>query len=277
MSWEYSITLSSFKNLEPIQVTLEKLKNQGFSTVEVYGEPDFIDVKNLMDQFDSYSIKVSGVTGMWGLSSADNKSRNLVTTDSRLRLATQNYVKKCVTLCHDLGGKTFNICLFSDEPLISDGNHKFLPVEMKRKLISSLVRPLRELAEYASDYGIDLVIEPLNRYSTPICTSSEDAKYIVNQLNHENMGIMLDTFHMNIEEDSIYETIVVTSSLLRHMHVSDNNRKMPGFAHIDFDEVVRALKKIKYSKFITFEPTIQNTNYENDLKTGLNHFTSLSK
>ena len=277
MSWEYSITLSSFKNLEPIQVTLEKLKNQGFSTVEVYGEPDFIDVKNLMDQFDSYSIKVSGVTGMWGLSSADNKSRNLVTTDSRLRLATQNYVKKCVTLCHDLGGKTFNICLFSDEPLISDGNHKFLPVEMKRKLISSLVRPLRELAEYASDYGIDLVIEPLNRYSTPICTSSEDAKYIVNQLNHENMGIMLDTFHMNIEEDSIYETIVSTGSLLRHIHVSDNNRKMPGFAHIDFDEVVRALKKIKYSKFITFEPTIQNTNYENDLKTGLNHFTSLSK
>ena len=277
MSWEYSITLSSFKNLEPIQVTLEKLKNQGLSTVEVYGDPDFIDVKNLMDQFDSYSIKVSGVTGMWGLSSADNKSRNLVTTDSRLRLAAQNYVKKCVTLCHDLGGKTFNICLFSDEPLISDANHKFLPVEMKRKLISSLVRPLRELAEYASDYGIDLVIEPLNRYSTPICTSSEDAKYIVNQLNHENMGIMLDTFHMNIEEDSIYETIVVTSSLLRHMHVSDNNRKMPGFAHIDFDEVVRALKKIKYSKFITFEPTIQNTNYENDLKTGLNHFTSLSK
>lgn len=277
MSWEYSITLSSFKNLEPIQVTLEKLKNQGFSTVEVYGEPDFIDVKNLMDQFDSYSIKVSGVTGMWGLSSADNKSRNLVTTDSRLRLAAQNYVKKCVTLCHDLGGKTFNICLFSDEPLISDGNHKFLPVEMKRKLISSLVRPLRELAEYASDYDIDLVIEPLNRYSTPICTSSEDAKYIVNQLNHENVGIMLDTFHMNIEEDSIYETIVVTSSLLRHIHVSDNNRKMPGFAHIDFDEVVRALKKIKYSKFITFEPTIQNTNYENDLKTGLNHFTSLSK
>lgn len=277
MSWEYSITLSSFKNLEPIQVTLEKLKNQGFSTVEVYGDPDFIDVKNLMDQFDSYSIKVSGVTGMWGLSSTDDKSRNLVTTDNRLRLAAQNYVKKCVTLCHDLGGKTFNICLFSDKPLISDGNHKFLPVEMKRKLMSSLVKPLRELVEYASDYDIDLVIEPLNRYSTPICTTSEDAKYIVNQLNHENMGIMLDTFHMNIEEDSIYETIVDTGSLLRHIHVSDNNRKMPGFAHIDFDEIVRALKKIKYSNFIAFEPTVQNINYEKDLKTGLNHFRNLSK
>jgi len=277
MSWEYSIALSSFKNLEPIQVTLENLKNQGFSAVEVYGEPDFIDVRNLTHQFDFLSIRVSGITGMWGLSSTDNKSRNLVTTDNRLLLAAQNYVKKCVTLCHDLGGKTFNICLFSNKPLISDGNHKFLPVDKKRKLVASIVNPLRELAKYASDYDINLVIEPLNRYSTPICTNSEDAKYIVNQVNHENLGMMLDTFHMNIEEDSIHETIVTTNTLLKHFHVSDNNRKMPGFAHIDFNEVVQALKKIKYSKFITFEPTFQNTDYVIELKAGLDYFTSLSK
>jgi D-psicose/D-tagatose/L-ribulose 3-epimerase len=272
MSWEYSITLSSFKNLEPIQVTLEKLKNQGVNAVEVYGEPDFIDVKNLANQFDSLSIKVSGITGMWGLSSTNNKFRNLVTADNKLLLAAQNYVKKCVTLCHDLGGKTFNICLFSDKPLISDGNHKFLPTDNKRKWLSSLVNPLRELAEYASDRDINLVIEPLNRYSTPICTNSQDAKYLVNQVDHENLGIMLDTFHMNIEEDSIYETIESTGSLLKHIHVSDNNRKMPGFAHIDFKQIVQALKKINYSKFITFEPTIENTDYEIDLKAGLNHF-----
>lgn len=277
MSWIYSITLSSFMNLEPIQVTLENLKNHGINTVEVYGEPDLIDVKDLTQQFDSFSIDVSGITGMWGLSSSDNKSRNLVTTDNNSRIAAQNYVKKCVALCHELGGKTFNICLFSDKPLILDGNHRFFPVDKKRKLVPSLVDPLRELAEFASDFDINLVIEPLNRYSTPICTNSEDAKYIVNQVNHENLGIMLDTFHMNIEEDSIYDTIVASSSLLKHVHVSDNNRKMPGFAHIDFDAVVRALKKIKYSKYITFEPTIESTDYEIDLKAGLEHFTSLSK
>jgi sugar phosphate isomerase/epimerase len=277
MSWIHSITLSSFMNLEPIQVTLENLKNHGIDTVEVYGEPDLIDVKNLMQQFDSFSIDVSGITGMWGLSSANNKSRNLVTADNNSGIAAQNYVKKCIALCHQLGGKTFNICLFSDKPLISDGNHRFLPVDKKRKLISSLVHPFRELAEYASDYDINLVIEPLNRYSTPVCTNSEDAKFIVNQVNHKNLGIMLDTFHMNIEEDSIYDTIVASSSLLKHVHVSDNNRKMPGFAHIDFDAVVRGLKKIKYSKYITFEPTIESTDYEIDLKAGLEHFRSLSK
>ena len=277
MSWIYSITLSSFMNLEPIQVTLENLKNHGINTVEVYGEPDLIDVKDLTQQFDSFSIDVSGITGMWGLSSADNKSRNLVTTDNNSRIAAQNYVKKCVALCHELGGKTFNICLFSDKPLISDGNHRFFPVDKKRKLVPSLVDPLRELAKFANDYDINLVIEPLNRYSTPICTNSEDAKYIVNQVNHENLGIMLDNFHMNIEEDSIYDTIVASSSLLKHVHVSDNNRKMPGFAHIDFDAIVRALKKIKYSKYITFEPTLESTDYEIDLTAGLEHFTSLSK
>ena len=277
MSWIHSITLSSFMNLEPIQVTLENLKNHGINKVEVYGEPDLIDVKNLMQQFDSFSIDVSGITGMWGLSSGNNKSRNLVTADNNSRIAAQNYVKKCVALCHQLGGKTFNICLFSDKPLISDGNHRFLPVDKKRKLTSSLIDPFRELSKYASDYDINLVIEPLNRYSTPICTNSEDAKYIVNQVNRENLGIMLDTFHMNIEEDSIYDTIVASNSLLKHVHVSDNNRKMPGFAHIDFDAVVRGLKKIKYSKYIAFEPTIESTDYEIDLKTGLEHFTSLSK
>ncbi|HJR85509.1 MAG TPA: sugar phosphate isomerase/epimerase family protein [Nitrososphaeraceae archaeon] len=253
------------------------MKNHGFNTVEVYGEPDLIDFTNLKDQINSLSIDVSGITGMWGMSSANYSSRNLITTDSNSLIAAQNYVKKCVTLCHELGGKTFNICLFSDIPLISDGNHKHLPQDKKRKVIYSLVNPLRDLAKHANEYDVNLVIEPLNRYSTPVCTNSEDAKYIVNQVNHENLGIMLDTFHMNIEEDSIYETIVASGSVLKHVHVSDNNRRMPGFAHIDFEAVVRALKKVEYSNYITFEPTIESTEYGNDLKSGLEHLTSLSK
>lgn len=277
MSWKYSITLSSFKNLEPIQTTLQNLKIHGFNAVEVYGEPDLIDVGNLKDQIDSLSLDVSGITGMWGLSSSDYSSRNLVTTDNNLLNVAQNYVKKCITLCHELGGRTFNICLFSDKPLISDGNHKYLPQDKKRKLVSSLVNPLRDLSKYANEYDVKLVIEPLNRYSTPVCTNFEDAMYIVNQVNHENLGIMLDTFHMNIEEDSIYETVVTSGKVLKHVHVSDNNRKMPGFAHIDFEAVVRALKIIKYSNYITFEPTIKNTEYGIDLKSGLEYLTSLSK
>jgi sugar phosphate isomerase/epimerase len=277
MSWKYSITLSSFKNLEPIQKTLENLKNQGFDAVEVYGEPDLIDVRNVSHLLDSLSMNVSGVTGMWGLTSSEYKSRNLVTNKNDTLTAAENYVKKCILLCHTLGGSTFNICLFSDTPLILNGNHNNLLRDERRRLVSLLIEPLRELAKYASNYDVDLLIEPLNRYSTPICSDCEDAKYIVQLVDQENIGILLDTFHMNIEEDSIYDAIINSNTMLKLVHISDNNRKMPGFAHIDFESIIGALKKIKYSKFLAFEPTVQSTDYKNDIKLGLQYVENLSK
>jgi sugar phosphate isomerase/epimerase len=276
MSWKYSITLSSFRNLEPIQTTLENLNNLGFNSLEVYGEPDSLDVDNLIDQLDSYSIGVSGVTGMWGHSSGHSKFRNLVTANNEILTAAQNYVKKCIFLCQRLGGSTFNICLFSNKPLISDSNHKTLLPREKIKLASSVIGPLRELAKYARDYNVELLIEPLNRYSTPVCTEVEDAKYIIDLINQENVGMLLDTFHMNIEEDSIHNAIIRSNTMLKHVHISDNNRKMPGLAHIDFESIIVALKKIKYSKYLTFEPTFQSSDYKNDLRFGLQHLKKLS-
>ena len=276
MSWKYSITLSSFRNLEPIQTTLENLSNLGFNSLEVYGEPDSLDVDNLTHLLDSYSIGVSGVTGMWGHSSGHSKFRNLVTANNELLTAAQNYVKKCILLCQRLGGSTFNICLFSNKPLISDSNHKALLPREKIKSASSVIGPLRELAKYARDYNVELLIEPLNRYSTPVCSEADDAKYIIDQINQENVGMLLDTFHMNIEEDSIHNAIIRSNTMLKHVHISDNNRKMPGLAHIDFKSIIVALKKIKYSKYLTFEPTFQSSDYKNDLKFGLQYLKKLS-
>ena len=276
MSWKYSITLSSFRNLEPIQTTLENLSNVGFNSLEVYGEPDSLDVDNLTHLLASYSVGVSGVTGMWGHSSGYSKFRNMVTANNELLTAAQNYVKKCILLCQRLGGSTFNICLFSNKLLISDSNHKTLLPREKIKLASSIIGPLRELAKYASDYNIELLIEPLNRYSTPVCTEVEDAKYIIDLINQENVGMLLDTFHMNIEEDSIHNAIIRSNTMLKHVHISDNNRKMPGLAHIDFKSIIVALKKIKYSKYLTFEPNFQSSDYKNDLKFGLQYLKKLS-
>ena len=276
MSWKYSITLSSFRNLEPIQTTLENLSNVGFNSLEVYGEPDSLDVDNLTHLLASYSVGVSGVTGMWGHSSGYSKFRNMVTANNELLTAAQNYVKKCILLCQRLGGSTFNICLFSSKTLVSDSNHKTLLPREKIKLASSIIGPLRELAKYASDYNIELLIEPLNRYSTPVCTEVEDAKYIIDLINQENVGMLLDTFHMNIEEDSIHDAIIRSNTMLKHVHISDNNRKMPGLAHIDFKSIIVALKKIKYSKYLTFEPTFQSSDYKNDLKFGLQYLKKLS-
>jgi len=74
---------------------------------------------------------------------------------------------------------------------------------------------------------------------------------------------------MNIEEDSFEYPILATGTALKHTHFADNNRKMPGFAHIDFSTIVRSLHDIGYDGYISFEPNIADKNYEHAVNTGL--------
>jgi sugar phosphate isomerase/epimerase len=119
------------------------------------------------------------------------------------------------------------------------------------------------------------LIEPLNRYSTPACCTAYDATKIIETIADANVGLMLDTFHMNIEEDSLEETIA-NSRDLRHIHMSDNNRKMPGFGHIDFGGIINSLKKIRFNRFLTFEPFIPNARYQSDIIRSIAAIKSLS-
>lgn len=276
MNWKYSITLSSFKNIEPLKTTLERMTMLGFDAVEMYGEPDSVDVGSLMDLFHSYNIAISGITGMWGYASKESSGRKLVTSNKSIFFQTQDYIKKCIALCEKLDGNLFNVCLFSDDSLVQvDKNHARLSESLKRELMSTTIDPLREISLFAKDRGVDLLIEPLNRYSTPVCTTSADAMYVVKSIAQENVGLLLDTFHMNIEEDSIEYSIKNSKGLLKHIHLADNNRKMPGFAHINFREIVKALRELEFDRYISFEPFVPDAYYENDIRSGIELIRSL--
>jgi len=115
----------------------------------------------------------------------------------------------------------------------------------------------------------------LNRYSTPYCTTADDAVSIVKQINQDNFGILLDTFHMNIEEDSFEHAILKSERLLQHTHFADNNRKMPGYGHIDFKLIVNSLRNIGYNHYISFEPNLTRKDYESVTKNGLEFIKSI--
>ncbi len=87
----------------------------------------------------------------------------------------------------------------------------------------------------------------------------------------------MDTFHMNIEEDSIEQAIMKSRGLLRHMHFADDNRKMPGYAHINFQEVVKGLKNVDYNQYISFEPKLTDKGYAVATKKGLEFIRSMWK
>jgi sugar phosphate isomerase/epimerase len=113
--------------------------------------------------------------------------------------------------------------------------------------LKSLKRSLRELRD------VYAVIEPLNRYESAVLNKASDALSLIEELDLDRFGILLDTFHMNIEEKKLPNTIKRVGRKLKHFHVADSNRMTPGEGHIRFDEVFSALKAIEYRGFLSVE------------------------
>jgi len=263
----YAITLASFRNIEPIEDTLATLARRGYDAMEMFGEPGDVDAKKLLDSLQSYGLPVCGVTGMWGSISKNGWKRRLLSSDPAIVQSSEQYVIDCLQLCNIIGGHEMNICLFADDTRGVDKTHRIITANEKEIFAAKAIPLMRRLTRRAADYGIELLLEPLNRYSTPYCATSKDALAIANQV--ESLGVLLDTFHMNIEEDSFKDAIESSSKILRHLHFADNNRKMPGYAHIDFSSIVESLNEIGYDNYISFEPNIADKNYEHVIKHGL--------
>lgn len=278
MKLKYAITLSSFCHIEPIERTLERLQGQGYDAVEMFGEPQKMGMKKLRDIFDSFNFHVCGITGMWGSISEDSWKRRILSADRSIAKHTEEYVMDCIKMCQSVGGNEMNICLFADSDMATyDRNHRSLSGDKKEAVIQKAIPLLNTLSRFAKDYGVHILVEPLNRYNTPFCSSAKDAFVIANKVNHDNFGLLLDTFHMNIEEDSLEDTILKSRKLLRHMHLADNNRKMPGYAHINFQSIMRSLFGIGYNGYASFEPNVNDKDYENFTKRGLEFIKSLEK
>ncbi len=273
---KYSITLASFRNVEPLEETLSKLSRSALDAVEMYGEPHAAKTGKLTEILQSFRIPVCGVTGMWGNVSKEGWKRKLLSSDPALVRASKKYVRDCVRMCAELGGDVMNICLFADDLRKFDGMH-CVPTEQEKERLARRAAPiLSELSKFAADDGVELVLEPLNRYSTPFCATVRDAVRIVNLVSDNSLGLLLDTFHMNIEEDSFAAAVQSTRGLLGHTHFADNNRKMPGFGHIDFHTIMKSLRKIGYKRYASFEPNIFDTSYSDDLNTSLKFIRNLT-
>lgn len=276
---KYSVTLSSFKEIfESLTDALPVLKELNFDGVEFVGEDySTMDLDNFTEILASYDLKVSGVTGMWGNVSSMAVSRRLLSIDTDMVETAKRYVIRCIQLCRRLGGQEFNVCLFTDPyTTMPDFSHRVLSHKQKLKLIENSIPLLRSLSTFAKDHGVLLLLEPLNRYATPYCCTAADALHICNAVNNPSFGILLDTFHMNIEEDSFSHAIELTRDFLLHMHFADNNRKMPGSGHLDFSSILKALRKIDYQRYICFEPNLEQISYLNSLREGIAYIKGLN-
>ena len=268
----FSITIDSFTNIESIENTIESLVELGIRSIEISGDPSNSSRKTL-ELFNTYSVSVLGVTGKW-TASKGMITPILLTSDPQILSYSKNYVKECIKLCNFFGGSIFNICLLSDYDPKIDRNHEMISNKEKKKLLKKSIGVLSELTNFSKDFGVSLLIEPLNRYSTPFCCNTADAIFILSKLNNDYFSILLDTYHMNIEEKDFSDCINKSKLFLKHIHFADNNRRMPGLGHINFNSILKTLKKIQYTNYIGLEPMLDR-NYKMEITRGLNFLNKL--
>lgn len=112
---------------------------------------------------------------------------------------------------------------------------------------------IRECGMYAGELGLTLVVEPGNRYETDFVHTVDEGLQLLRDVDLPSVGLLVDTFHMNIEEVSLAEAIYHAAPHLAHVHLADSNRWAPGWGHLDFQSVAAALLKAGYDAAIGLE------------------------
>jgi len=116
-----------------------------------------------------------------------------------------------------------------------------------------LVEALQRCSAAAAAHGVRLVLEPINRYETTLINKVDQGLSLIEAVGADNFGLLLDTFHMNIEEPKIEDSIRAAGERIFHFHVADSNRWYPGAGHIDFGSVMATLRDIGYAGYVSVE------------------------
>ena len=183
-----------------------------------------------------------------------NAQRDLASDDPGARMAGIAYLRHCVDVAVAMGARIVGGPLFG-APLVFAGRAP-APIEDARRLvrIHNVVEALREAGDHAAAHGVTLAIEPLNRFETDFCNTARQALELVRMVDRPAVGIMLDTFHMNMEENDLPGAIRTAGRHLVHFQANENHRGFLGTGHIAWAPVCRALADIDYSGWITLEP-----------------------
>lgn len=118
-----------------------------------------------------------------------------------------------------------------------------------------LTATLRRASEQAAEHGVRLALEPLNRYETDIVHNVDEGMALVEEVGHSRLGLLLDTFHANIEEPSLDDSFrrTIAAGRLWHVHLGDSNRLPPGQGHVDFAGIVETLRASGYQGYLSAE------------------------
>jgi len=127
------------------------------------------------------------------------------------------------------------------------------PPEQQRAARSDALHCLAQVCHAAAPLGVEIFLEPLNRYECDYINTLADGIAIAQQIGAPNLRLLADTFHMNMEEAGLESSLASASALLGHVHLADTNRQAPGRGHLDLPSILRTLHSFGYTRWFSLE------------------------
>jgi D-psicose/D-tagatose/L-ribulose 3-epimerase len=174
--------------------------------------------------------------------------RDLTTTDREVVAATQDYLRLAVEAAARIGAATVAGPIYA--PV--GRTWRMAPGE-RTAVLERLVANLRPVADHAAEHGVRLGIEPLNRFETSVLNTVDQALEVVSRIDSPACGLLLDTFHMNIEEKDPQAAVRAAAGRIVHVHVCGNDRGAPGADHIDWPGTLAAVADTGYDGPLVIE------------------------
>jgi sugar phosphate isomerase/epimerase len=159
-------------------------------------------------------------------------------------------LKEAMTLAGRIGAAGVVFVPHFSAPLLPDLLPWMDVISVERNLLSA---QLMALVDHAIKAGVQLWVEPVNRYETHLLNRLVDAATLVSPLAHPNLGIVADLFHMALEEEDISAAILEHAQFIGHVHLADNNRRLPGLGRTDFKQALGTLSKINFAGWLALE------------------------
>lgn len=234
--WTSPLTTAAAAELFP------KIRDLGFGVVEIPVEdPALLDVDRLRGLLDETGLQAS-VCGAFG------PGRDLTHADPAVRRQGLGYIGRCLEICEGLGARFFAGPMYSQV-----GKVRQLSPEERKADWRLAVEGLREASEMAAARDLLLAIEPLNRFESDLVNTAEDAVRLTTDIGHPAARVMLDSFHMTIEEKDLGAAIRRAGDRLLHVQISENHRGIPGTGLTDWAAFADGLQAIQYDGSIVIE------------------------
>jgi 5-keto-L-gluconate epimerase len=220
----------------------EKAAQYGAQGIEfITVQPKSLDSAMIRSQLAAYQLQASAVAS-GGL--AFSAGLTLLNPDPLRASQARNRLTQLIEFAAAIGA-----------PLVTIGSFRGKVASIGSQARDLLCQVLYQAAQLASKHDVRLVIEPLNRYETDLICNAREALDFIQQVGHSHIGLLLDTYHMNIEESSWSGPIEAAAAAgkLWHVHLGDNNRLPPGSGMINFSAILTLLKNSGYTGFLSAE------------------------